>query len=62
MSNKLDADVSQEIELIHPEKTTISPEKVKLIIEVEKSPLIPTITIFPTSNSQMSLELLPCST
>ncbi|MDO8952319.1 MAG: CdaR family protein, partial [Draconibacterium sp.] len=34
--NKLDADVRQEIELIHPEKTTISPEKVNLIIEVEK--------------------------
>jgi len=34
--NKLDADIRQEIELIHPEKTTISPEKVTLIIEVEK--------------------------
>ena len=34
--NKLDTDVSQEIDLIHPEKTTISPEKVTLIIEVEK--------------------------
>lgn len=34
--NKLDADIRQDIELIHPEKTTISPEKVTLIIEVEK--------------------------
>jgi YbbR domain-containing protein len=34
--NKLDASIQQEIDLIHPEKTTISPEKVTLIIEVEK--------------------------
>jgi YbbR domain-containing protein len=34
--NKLDASVRQEIDLIHPEKTTITPEKVTLIIELEK--------------------------
>ncbi len=34
--NKLNASIRQEIDLIHPEKTTISPEKVTLIIEVEK--------------------------
>ncbi|HSO85514.1 MAG TPA: CdaR family protein [Draconibacterium sp.] len=34
--NKLDASIQQEIDLIHPERTTISPEKVTLIIEVEK--------------------------
>jgi len=34
--NKLDASIRQEIDLIHPEKTTITPEKVTLIIEVEK--------------------------
>jgi YbbR domain-containing protein len=34
--NKLNASVNQEIELIHPEKTTILPEKVNLNIEVEK--------------------------
>lgn len=36
ISAKLNSDVKQEIDLIHPEKTTISPEKVNLIIEVEK--------------------------
>jgi YbbR domain-containing protein len=36
ITNKLESDLSQEIELIHPERTTISPEKVNLIIEVEK--------------------------
>jgi hypothetical protein len=36
ITNKLETDFRQEIELIHPEKTTISPEKVNLIIEVEK--------------------------
>ena len=34
--NKLDASIRQEIDLIHPDKTTISPEKVTLSIEVEK--------------------------
>ena len=34
--NKLNSSIKQEIELIHPEKTTISPEKVSLIIDVEK--------------------------
>ena len=34
--NKLSSSIKQEIELIHPEKTTISPEKVNLMIEVEK--------------------------
>jgi hypothetical protein len=34
--NKLDASINQEIDLIHPEKTTILPEKVTLVIEVEK--------------------------
>jgi len=34
--NKLNSSINQEIELIHPEKTTISPEKVSLIIDVEK--------------------------
>jgi len=34
--NKLETSVQQEIELIHPEKTTISPEKVTLSIDVEK--------------------------
>ena len=34
--NKLNSSISQEIELIHPERTTISPEKVSLKIEVEK--------------------------
>jgi YbbR domain-containing protein len=34
--NKLQASVSQEIELIHPDKTTISPEKVNLFIDVEE--------------------------
>jgi len=36
ITNKLETGISQEIELIHPERTTISPEKVNLIIEVEK--------------------------
>ncbi len=36
ITNKLETGFSQEIELIHPERTTISPEKVNLIIEVEK--------------------------
>jgi YbbR domain-containing protein len=36
ITNKLETGISQEIELIHPERTTISPEKVELIIEVEK--------------------------
>jgi len=36
IQNKLDASIRQEIDLIHPEKTTITPEKVTLIIEVEK--------------------------
>jgi len=34
--NKIEASIRQEIDLIHPGKTTISPEKVTLIIEVEK--------------------------
>jgi len=34
--NKLNSSIRQEIELIHPEKTTISPEKVSLLIDVEK--------------------------
>jgi len=34
--NKLEASIQQEIDLIHPEKTTISPEKVTLTIDVEK--------------------------
>jgi len=34
--NKLEASIRQEIDLIHPGKTTISPGKVTLIIEVEK--------------------------
>lgn len=34
--NKVNSGIKQEIELIHPEKTTISPEKVSLIIDVEK--------------------------
>jgi hypothetical protein len=34
--NKLNSSISQEIDLIHPDKTTISPEKVSLIIDVEK--------------------------
>jgi YbbR domain-containing protein len=34
--NKLNASVRQEIELIHPDKTTILPEKVNLLIEVEE--------------------------
>ncbi len=34
--NKLNASIKQEIELIHPDKTTISPEKVSLLIDVEK--------------------------
>lgn len=34
--NKLEAGITQEIDLIHPEKTTISPEKVTLTIDVEK--------------------------
>ena len=36
ITNKLETDFRQEIELIHPERTTISPAKVNLIIEVEK--------------------------
>ncbi len=36
ISTKLNSDIKQEIDLIHPEKTTISPEKVTLIIQVEK--------------------------
>jgi YbbR domain-containing protein len=36
ITNKLETDFRQEIELIHPEKTTIQPEKVNLTIEVEK--------------------------
>jgi hypothetical protein len=34
--NKLNSSIKQEIELIHPDKTTISPEKVSLLIDVEK--------------------------
>jgi len=34
--NKINSSIRQEIELIHPDKTTISPEKVSLIIDVEK--------------------------
>jgi len=34
--NKLNSSISQEIELIHPDKTTILPEKVNLVIDVEK--------------------------
>lgn len=34
--NKLETSITQEIELIHPDKTTISPEKVTLTIDVEK--------------------------
>ncbi len=34
--NKLEASIKQEIDLIHPDKTTISPEKVTLTIDVEK--------------------------
>lgn len=34
--NKLETSIKQEIDLIHPEKTTISPEKVTLTIDVEK--------------------------
>ena len=36
ISNKLNASIEQEIDLIHPEKTTIVPEKVAINIEVEK--------------------------
>lgn len=36
ITNKLETGINQQIELIHPEKTTISPENVNLIIEVEK--------------------------
>ncbi len=36
ITNKLNASIQQEIELIHPEKTTIVPEKVTINIEVEK--------------------------
>ncbi len=34
--NKLNSSINQEIELIHPDKTNISPENISLIIEVEK--------------------------
>lgn len=34
--NKINSSIKQEIELIHPDNTTISPEKVSLLIEVEK--------------------------
>ena len=34
--NKLNSSIHQDIELIHPDKTTISPEKVSLVIDVEK--------------------------
>lgn len=34
--NKLNSSIKQDIELIHPEKTTILPEKVSLIIDIEK--------------------------
>lgn len=34
--NKLEAGIKQEIDLIHPEKTSILPEKVTLTIDVEK--------------------------
>ncbi|MGE0020995.1 MAG: YbbR-like domain-containing protein [Draconibacterium sp.] len=36
ITNKLNASIQQEIDLIHPEKTTIVPEKVTINIEVEK--------------------------
>lgn len=36
ITNKLNASINQEIELIHPDKTTISPSKVLLGIDVEK--------------------------
>ena len=36
ISNKLNTSIQQEIDLIHPEKTTIVPEKVTISIEVEK--------------------------
>lgn len=36
IANKLNSSVSQEIELLHPDKTTISPEKVSLFIDVEE--------------------------
>ncbi len=34
--NKLNSSFKQEIELIHPDKITVSPEKVNLLIDVEK--------------------------
>ena len=36
ITNPLNSSINQEIDLIHPDKTTISPSKVKLNIEVEK--------------------------
>lgn len=36
IANKLNTSVHQEIELIHPDKTTISPSKIALNIDVEK--------------------------
>jgi hypothetical protein len=36
ITNKLNASIQHEIDLIHPEKTTIVPEKVSINIEVEK--------------------------
>jgi hypothetical protein len=36
IANKLNTSFSQKIDLIHPDKTTISPEKVNLLIDVER--------------------------
>lgn len=36
ITNKLNSSINQEIELIHPDKTSIIPGKVTLVIEVEK--------------------------
>lgn len=36
ITNKLNTNIQQEIDLIHPEKTTIVPEKVTINIEIEK--------------------------
>jgi hypothetical protein len=36
VANKVNSSIEQEIELIHPEKTTTSPDKVTLFVDVEK--------------------------
>lgn len=36
ITNKLNKSINQEIELIHPDKTSIFPEKVTMVIDVEK--------------------------